>query len=64
MKSVIKFLRTIRAVLWSFLGVRKGAGFQEDIAALTPIHILGVGIVLCFLFVLGLMLLVQVMVKI
>jgi Protein of unknown function (DUF2970) len=64
MKSVIKFLRTIRAVLWSFLGVRKGVGFQEDIAALTPVHILGVGIALCFLFVFGLMLLVQWAVKI
>jgi Protein of unknown function (DUF2970) len=64
MRLVIKFLRTIRAVLWSFLGVRKGAGFQEDIAALTPVHILSVGIALCFLFVLGLILLVQVMVKI
>ena len=35
MSAVIKFLRTIRAVLWSFLGIRKGAGFQEDIAAIT-----------------------------
>ncbi|MDI9334076.1 MAG: DUF2970 domain-containing protein [Cytophagales bacterium] len=64
MKGLIKFLRTIRAVLWSFLGIRKGAGFQEDIAAITPLHLIGVGIALCFLFVLGLMFLVQWMVKI
>ncbi len=64
MKSVVKFLRTIRAVLWSFLGVRKGAGFDEDIATITPFHVIVVGIGLCFLFVFSLILLVQYMVKI
>jgi hypothetical protein len=64
MSFVIKTLKTIRAVLWSFLGVRKGAGFQDDIATLTPFHILGVGIGLCFLFVFGLMALVHWIVKI
>ncbi len=64
MKSLVKFFKTIRAVLWSFLGIRKGASFQADIAALTPLHLVGVGIALCFLFVIGLMLFVQWMVKI
>jgi hypothetical protein len=64
MSGVIQFFKTIRAVLWSFLGIRKGASFQADIAALTPLHLIAVGIGLCFLFVIGLMLLVQVMVKI
>ena len=64
MTSFFKFVRTVRAVLWSFLGIRKGAGFQEDIASLTPFHLIGVGIGLCFLFVLSLMWLVQWMVKI
>jgi hypothetical protein len=57
-------LKTIRAVLWSFFGIRKGTGFDEDIAAITPFHLIGVGIGLCFLFVFSLMLLVQWMVKI
>lgn len=64
MRFIVKILKTIRAVLWSFLGVRKGAGFQDDIAALTPFHILGVGIGLCFLFVIGLMFAVHWIVKI
>jgi Protein of unknown function (DUF2970) len=64
MKALVKFLKTIRAVLWSFLGIRKGASFQEDIAAITPFHLIGVGIGLCVLFVFGLMLLVQWMVKV
>jgi hypothetical protein len=64
MSFLIKTLKTIRAVLWSFLGVRKDAGFQADVAALTPFHILGVGIGLTFVFVIGLMLLVHWIVKI
>jgi hypothetical protein len=63
MKTIIKFLKTVRAVLWSFLGIRKGDGFEEDIAAITPFHLIGVGIGLCFLFVFSLILLVQYMVK-
>ncbi|MEN9587877.1 MAG: hypothetical protein RIT15_1452 [Pseudomonadota bacterium] len=64
MKAVIKFLKTIRAVLWSFLGIRKGTGFEDDIVTITPFHLIGVGIGLCFLFVFSLILLVQWMVKI
>ena len=60
----MKFLRTVRAVLWSFLGIRKGASFQEDIKSLTPFHIIGVGIALCFVFVIALMLTVRWVVKI
>ena len=34
--------RTIVAVAWSFLGIRKSSEFQEDIAKITPLHILAV----------------------
>ncbi len=47
-------LRTVRAVLWSMIGVRKGAEYQEDIANITPLQIIGVGLVAIFLLVLGL----------
>ena len=43
---------TIKAVAWSFLGVRKGSGFQEDISRLKPYHIIAVGLVGGILFVL------------
>lgn len=49
--------RTIKAVAWSFLGVRKGSEFQEDIVKLTPYHILAVGFVGVLLLVAALMLL-------
>lgn len=43
--------RTIKAVAWSFLGVRRNSEFQEDIAKINPFHIIGVGIVGALLFV-------------
>ena len=52
-------IRTVQAVLWSFIGVRKNADYQEDIEKLNPFHILGVGIAAALLFVLGLIALVN-----
>jgi hypothetical protein len=50
---------TVKAVLWGFLGVRRKADFQDDVAKLNPIHLMVVGIALAFLFVLSLMLIVN-----
>jgi len=44
--------QTVKAVGWSFLGVRKNSGFQDDIAQLKPYHILAVGFAAGLLFVL------------
>jgi hypothetical protein len=51
--------RTLVAVLWSFLGVRKHSDSQDDIAKLSPFHLIGVGIAACFVFVIGLMFFVK-----
>ncbi len=45
---------TVKAVAWSFLGVRKNSGFQDDIAQLKPYHIIAVGLVGGILLVLSL----------
>ena len=47
--------RTVRAVLWGFLGVRRGSDYQQDIGQLRPLPLLVVGVLLALLFVLGLM---------
>jgi amino acid transporter len=52
-------IRTIQAVLWSFIGVRKNSDYQKDIEKLNPFHIMGVGIAAALLFVLGLIALVN-----
>ncbi len=51
--------RTIKTVAWSFLGIRKKSEFQEDLARVSPFHIIGVGIVGALIFVLGLVALVN-----
>ena len=51
--------RTAKAVAWGFFGVRKNSAYQEDIARLTPLHIIAVGLVAVMVFVGGLILLVK-----
>ncbi len=53
------FLRTVQAVLWSFVGLRKGSEYQQDLEKLNPFHIIGVAIGAVLLFVLGLIALVN-----
>lgn len=53
------FVGTVKAVLWGFLGVRRNADYQNDIARLNPLHLVAVGIGMAFLFVLALILLVN-----
>ena len=53
------WLRTIQAVLWSFVGLRKNSEYEHDIEQLNPFHIIGVAIGLALLFVLGLIALVN-----
>jgi len=51
--------RSIRAVAWSFLGIRKNSEFKEDLAKVSPFHVIGVGIAGVFVLVLGLVALVN-----
>jgi amino acid transporter len=57
--SKTAWLRTIQAVLWSFVGLRNNAEYQQDIEKLNPFHIIGVAIGAALLFVLGLIALVN-----
>ena len=52
-------LRTVRAVAWSLIGLRKGSEYQQDVEKLNPLHIIAVGLVVVFLLVMGLMALVN-----
>ena len=51
--------RAIKAVLWSFIGLRSRGEFNKDVTQLNPIHLIAVGLVLALLFVLGLLALVN-----
>jgi hypothetical protein len=52
-------LRTVKAVLWAFLGVRKRQGYEEDLGKLNPFHVIAVALVAVALFVGGLIALVN-----
>ena len=52
-------LDTIKAVGWSFFGVRKNSAYQEDLAKLNPLHIIVVAFAGVIVFVVGLILVVR-----
>ena len=57
--SQLSFFRTVQAVLWSFIGIRKNSDGEEDMAKLNPFHVIAVGLCLALIFVLGLIALVN-----
>lgn len=56
------FFRSIKVVAWSFLGIRKSSEFQKDIERVTPLHVLVVGLLAGLLFVIGLVVVVNLVV--
>jgi hypothetical protein len=44
-------MQTVRAVAWSFFGVRRRADYEQDVARLNPVHVVVAGIVGAALFV-------------
>ncbi len=54
----------IRTVAWSFLGVRRRSGFEDDLQRVSPFHVVLVGLAAALVFVVGLMALVNWVVKV
>jgi hypothetical protein len=54
--------RTVKAVAWSFVGLRTRGDYEEDVKNLNPLHIIAVALVGVFIFVVALVLLVNWMV--
>jgi membrane-bound acyltransferase YfiQ involved in biofilm formation len=53
------FAQTLKAVAWSFFGVRKGSDYERDVSHLNPVHVIVAGVAVAALFVVGLVLLVN-----
>ena len=51
-------LRMMRAVFWSFFGVRRKQDYQSDIAEITPTQLVVMGILGAMMFIATLLLLV------
>ena len=44
-------LTTVKAVAWSFLGLRGRQGFDQDVQRLKPLQVVAVGLIGVFVFV-------------
>jgi hypothetical protein len=53
------FLQTMKAVGWSFFGVRKGADYEKDVSQLNPVHVVIGGVLGAVVFIAALLLLVN-----
>ena len=51
--------RTVKAIAWSFVGLRDRGDYEDDIKNLSPLHIIVVGLAGVFVFVAVLVLLVN-----
>lgn len=51
--------QTVKAVAWSFVGLRRQAAWREDAQRLNPVHVIAVGLAAAALFVLALLLVVR-----
>jgi hypothetical protein len=53
------FGATVKAVLWSFFGVRKKSDYEKDAQQLNPVHVIVAGLIGAVIFVLTLLLIVR-----
>jgi amino acid transporter len=58
----MSFGATVKAVLWSFFGVRKNSAYEEDTQKLNPLHVIIAGILGAVIFVVGLLMVVRLVV--
>lgn len=53
------FAQTLKAVAWSFFGVRKSRDYAQDVAKINPVHVIVAGVLAAVIFVVGLVVLVR-----
>jgi hypothetical protein len=45
------FVRTMKAVFWSFLGVRKRRDLEADATQLNPLHVIVAAVIMAAIFI-------------
>ena len=58
----MSFLATVKAVMWSFFGVRKNSAYEEDTAKLNPLHVIIAGVMAAIIFIMTLLFIVKMVV--
>ena len=63
LKSAVRrkgsFPQTMKAVAWSFFGVRKSSDYEKDVSQLNPVHVVIAGVLGAVLFIIALLTLVD-----
>lgn len=52
-------LQSLRAVAWSFFGIRRGRDYERDVSRLNPVHVVIAGVIGALVFVAALVLVVH-----
>jgi hypothetical protein len=58
-KRKMSFVATLKAVFWSFLGIRKKSDYEKDAAQLNPVHVIIAGVIGALIFILILITIVK-----
>lgn len=58
-KRKASFAATLKAVFWSFLGIRKKNDYERDAAQLNPVHVIIAGIIGALVFIFTLVMIVK-----
>lgn len=61
-KRKASFGATMKAVLWSFFGVRKKSDYEKDAAQLNPVHVIIAGVIGAAIFIATLIIIVKLVV--
>jgi hypothetical protein len=58
-KRKASFMATMKAVFWSFFGVRKKSDYEKDAAQLNPVHVIIAGVIGALIFIATLIMIVK-----
>jgi len=61
-KRKASFGATMKAVFWSFFGIRKKSDYEKDAANLNPVHVLIAGVIGALIFIATLIMIVKIVV--
>lgn len=56
------FLAAMKAIFWSFFGVRKKSDYEQDAAQLNPVHVVVAGVIGALIFIAVLVIIVNIVV--
>ncbi len=58
-KRKASFGATMKAVFWSFFGIRKKSDYEKDAAQLNPVHVVIAGVIGALIFIATLIMIVK-----